>query len=37
MNIESFFLLLTCQTLSIIIAIIALSKIEEWNNRNKRK
>lgn len=37
MNVENFFLLLACQTLSIIIAIIALTKIEEWNNRNKRR
>jgi hypothetical protein len=40
MNVESFFLLLACQTLSIIIAIFTLTKLDEWinrHNRNKRK
>jgi len=37
MNIENFFVLLACQTFSIIIAVIILVKFEEWNNRNKRR
>ena len=37
MNVESFFLLLACQTSSIIIAIFTLTKFEEWNNRKKRR